>query len=360
MKIPKVSVMFMSYNHGAYICRAMDSVLNQTYQDFEIVLSDDCSSDDTYQKLIKYCDSRIHLHFFESNQGATVNNQYIWEHCKGEYLALINSDDVWLPEHLEKSVSYLDVHPECGVVFSWAALIDEEDNIIDPCCDVFKQDNKSRAEWVFHLFTKGNCLCHPSMVIRKKVYDECGFYKLGFRQLPDYNMWTRLLNKYSLYVVREVLVQHRRCMKIGENTSAPIIDNSIRDVNESLYTLLHYFDNMPDDLFMEAFHKEFRNRGAKSEKELLCEKFFLMYDEKYYMYPISKLASFLFLHDIYDRNGMCSLLKEKYGFSLKDFHELGSKLDILGMKKQETAHTNSNNVLKDRFVNKIWKKFVKG
>lgn len=353
---PKVSVMFMSYNHGAYIGRAMDSVLNQTYQDFEIVLSDDCSTDNTLDALSAYHDERLRLHFFKNNQGATINNQYIWRHCKGEYLALINSDDVWLPEHLEKSVSFLDAYQEYGAVFSWAALIDEEDRVIDPCCEVFKQPNRTQAEWVYHLFTRGNCLCHPSMVIRRNVYDECGFYKLGFRQLPDYNLWTRLTNDFNLHVIEEVLVQHRRCIKTGQNTSAPIVGNSIRDINESLYTLLHYFDHMSDDLFVQAFQSEFRNKMSKTENELLCEKFFLMYDRKYYMYPISRLASFLFLHDIYDREQICSLLKDNYGFTLQDFHELGASLDILGMQKKEEIPDRVCKAEKWKQLVKKWKR----
>lgn len=357
MKAPKVSVMFMSYNHGPYIQRAMDSVLNQTFQDFEVVLSDDCSGDNTKEVLANYTDDRINLHFFEENQGATINNRYIWKHCQGEYLALINSDDVWLPEHLQKSVDYLDAHEECGAVFSWADLIDEDDKIIDACCEVFKQPNRTQAEWVNHLFTKGNCLCHPSMVIRKEVYDEVGFYKLGFRQLPDYNMWTRMTKRFSLHILEEVLVHHRRCIRTGQNTSAPIVENSIRDVNESLYTLLHYFDDMSDELFSEAFGSEFRNKQATSHVELLCEKFFLMYDEKYYMKPVARYAAFLYLHDIYDVENVWEVLQTQYGFGLAEFHKLGTEFDLLGLKKPSIATEIVEKAVEKKAS--IWEKFRK-
>lgn len=345
----KVSVMFMSYNHGAYIQQAMKSVLEQTFQDFEVVLFDDCSQDNTREVLSQFNDNRISLHFSKENQGATINSYYIWKHCKGEYLALINSDDVWLPEHLQKSVDYLDRHKECGAVFSWAAFIDEDDNIIDPCSDVFKQPNRSQAEWVYHLFTKGNCLCHPSMVIRREVYDEVGFYKLGFRQLPDYNMWTRMVNKYNLHILEEVLVHHRRCIRTNQNTSAPIIENSVRDVNESLCILLHYFDNMSDELFRKAFQSEFRNKDAQRSEELLCEKFFLMYDEKYYMHQIAKFAAFLYLHSIYDNHDIWKIMKTQYGFGLNDFHELGTQFDLLGLKKDSV----NSNILQNGKIKKI-------
>lgn len=341
----KVSIMFLSYNHGAYIKRALDSVVNQTYQNFEIILSDDCSQDNTKEVLQEIRNDKLKIHFFEQNQGATINFEYIWKQCTGQYLALINSDDEWLPAHLEKSVAYLENHEECGAVFSWADMIDEDENPVDPNWKIFRQPNRTQAGWIKHLFMEGNCLCHPSIVIRREVYEKAGFYKLGFRQLPDYNMWTRLLNHYSLHIIEEVLVLHRRFLKTGQNTSAPLTVNSIRDVNESLYTLLHYFDSMPDELFKEAFREEFRNRSASTREELLCEKFFLMYDGKYYMKPISKVAAFFYLHDIYDLKGVRELLRDKYNFSLNAVHELGTHMDFLGLRTagDESLHITEKN-----------------
>lgn len=360
MSNPKVSVMFMSYNHGLYIQRAMESVLNQTFQDFEIILSDDCSTDNTKEVISKFNDQRLKINYFTENQGATFNNQYIWKHSSGEYLALINSDDVWLPEHLAKSIAYLEENKDCGAVFSWADLIDEDDKIIDACCEAFCQPNRTQAEWAHHLFTNGNCLCHPSLVIRRKVYDEVGFYKLGFRQLPDYNMWTRMLNKYSLHILEEVLVYHRRCIKTGQNTSAPIIQNSIRDVNESFYTAIHYFDNMPNELFKEAFKSLFRDETSETTEELMCEKFFLFYDEKYYMKPVSKFASFIYLQGIYDVGDIAGLLKKKYHFQLKDIYELGASFDLVGLKQPSVLKQteNQNSSKKSNLWSRIWKRGI--
>lgn len=348
MEEPRVSIMLVSYNHEKYIQRALDSALGQTYQDFEIVLSDDGSTDRTKEVLSGYQDPRISMHFFEENQGATINHRYVWKQCRGEYLALLNSDDVWLGQHLEKSVDYLDRHKGCAAVFSWAALIDENDQILEPCCEVFRQQNRTQAEWVHHLFTKGNCICHPSMVIRREVYGQVGFYKLGFRQLPDFNMWVRMIKKNSIHILEEVLVQHRRFMATGQNTSAPVLENSVRDVNESFYTLLHYFDDLPDELFCEAFRQEFRKKDAASGAELLCEKFFLMYDEKYYMHPISKFASFLFLHEIYDREHVWKVLKEEYGFRLQDVHALGQEYDLIGLRECRAVPEKTKQVILDK------------
>lgn len=272
--MPVVSVMFLSYNHGAYLEQAVKSVLGQTYQDFEIIFSDDCSNDNTMEIISKYESDRVNIHRFHENMGAAINMKYIWRHCSGKYLALINSDDVWEEDHLEKSVYYLDSHKDCAGVFSWASLIDEQGNMIDTCCEVFQQENRSQAMWLRRLFTGGNCICHPSMVLRREVYDRIGFLNAGLRQLPDFQFWIRVLKNYQIYVIPEVLVKHRRCAKTKQNTSAPVLENSLRDINESLYILMHFFDDLSDDLFYEAFHELFRRKEVTVHEHgcLLCEQ----------------------------------------------------------------------------------------
>ena len=118
--MPKVSIMFPSYNHEKYVEAALSSIMSQTMQDFEVIASDDCSTDETAAIIESFRDERIHFHRFAKHVGPTENHKYCWEHCTGAYIALLNSDDVWLPNHLEDSVMYLDAHPECGAGFTCA------------------------------------------------------------------------------------------------------------------------------------------------------------------------------------------------------------------------------------------------
>ena len=129
------------------------------------------SSDRTAEILASYHDPRIKLHVFINNVGAVANHRYCFDHCTAQYIALLNSDDVWEREHLKESVEYLDTHQSCGAVYSWASLIDENSCVTDKCAEIFKQKNKTRAQWLSYFFTHGNCICHPSMVIRKDVYN---------------------------------------------------------------------------------------------------------------------------------------------------------------------------------------------
>lgn len=328
---PLISVVMPSYKHEKYVGIAIESVLNQSFHDYEFLISDDCSPDHTVDEIRKYQDSRIKLHVFKENQGATLNHKYLIGQAQGKYCALINSDDVWLPGRLEKQVAYLEAHPDCGACFSWAEFIDENGNIIPENENVFQQPNRSQAEWYAYLFKNGNCLCHPSILIRTELYRNLGGYNLGMRQLPDFDMWIKLIKQYNIFIFQEPLVQHRRFIHSGENTSTPKLTNSMRDVVESFYIVNHYFDDIKDDLFIEAFQREFRKKGQLTPSELCCEKFFLLLDGKYYMPPLSIFASINYFLKIYSQEGIADAFRNSYHFTLQDFHNISCKVDLLGM-----------------------------
>lgn len=335
--MPKVSVMIPSYNHEKYVGEAIESVLGQTFQDFELIISDDCSPDDSAKVISQYTDSRIRLHVFKKNVGATRNHEYCWSQCTGEYIALLNSDDVWEAEHLKESVAYLDGHPACGAVFSWASYMDENGEGDQHSAVVFKQPNRSRAQWLLQFYQQGNCLCHPSMVIRRVVYDHIGYYSRSLRQLPDYDEWIRLVKKYDIHVIPKVTVRFRRTMRTMQNTSAPTKDNVVRDVAESSYVLSHFFDDLDDELFAEAFRPLFRNPLACTHEEYICERFFILLDNHYYIDNLSIPHAFFYFNNVYSQPGIAQVFEEKYQYTVSDFHELGAKMDFLGLRTGDEA-----------------------
>ncbi|KLU64357.1 putative glycosyltransferase EpsE [Desulfosporosinus acididurans] len=347
---PLVSVILPSYKHEKYVRIALESVLKQSFCDYEFLISDDCSPDNTVKEIQKYKDERIKLHIFPENQGATINHKYLIEQARGKYVALINSDDVWLPGRLEKQVDYLEEHKECGACFSWAAFIDENGNHLKMNENVFEQPNRTQAEWYAHFFQRGNCLCHPSVLIRTELYHTLGVYNLSLRQLPDFDMWIRLIKHYNIHIFQEPLVQHRRFIQSGENTSSPKITNSIRDVMESYYILTNYFKDVSDELFEEAFQKEFRKKGKLSHNELCCEKFFLMLDGKYYMPSIPLLAAINYFFEIYSLEGMAETFKDSYHFTMQDFHDISCKVDLLGILPKGVVVDKSNDFDLETYV----------
>lgn len=212
--MPKVSVILTSFNHQKYIREAIDSVLDQSFTDFELIIWDDASTDASWSVINSYSDRRIKAFRNTENRRPIFGvTKAISEVATGEYIAMHHSDDVWVLDKLEKQVAYLDSHPETGAVFSNALAITEDSS---PLADeqhfyfhIFNQPNKTRHEWLRFFFSRGNALCHPSVLIRKVCYADCGLYRYGFAQVGDLDMWIRLCLKYEIHVVAEKLVKFR-------------------------------------------------------------------------------------------------------------------------------------------------------
>jgi len=222
MSTPKVSVILTSRNHEKFLDEAIQSVLAQTYRNFELIIWDDASTDSSWSIIQQYNDSRIRAFNNDVQRYGAYNvNKAISEIAQGEYIAIHHSDDVWEPEKLEKQVYFLDQHPETGAVFSWINIIDDDGNINNDVYlyEIFRQDNKTRHEWLRHFFLAGNALCHPTVLIRKQCYTDCGLYSLALWQLPDFDMWIRLCFRHEIHVLPEYLVKFR-WKHDGTNTSA--------------------------------------------------------------------------------------------------------------------------------------------
>lgn len=212
--MPKVSIIIPSYNHHQWIAEAFDSILQQSYQDFEIIAIDDGSSDNSPEIIRDYSahSSRIRGEFFPQNQGACKAINQAIRLAKGEYIALLNSDDLWLPDKLEKQVHVLDENPGLGAVFGLASPINEHGHPLDKSeLDVFAASvvPRDRYEWMRYFLLKGNCVCHPTILIRKECYDHLGDYDPTLRSLPDLHMWVRLFYHYDIKVMNEPLVKFR-------------------------------------------------------------------------------------------------------------------------------------------------------
>ena len=126
--MPRVSVIIPSYNCARYLGRAIDSACEQTYMDYEIVLVDDGSTDDTKDVAMQYGQKVTYL--YQQNQGLSAARNQGISKASGELLAYLDADDMWYPEKLERQVAFLDAHPECGIVHSEMSIINEQDEVL--------------------------------------------------------------------------------------------------------------------------------------------------------------------------------------------------------------------------------------
>jgi hypothetical protein len=171
-------------------------------------------------------------------------------------VALINSDDVWArPDKLVLQVDLLRRRPEVGACFGRAQFIGpdgaplEDQGSYSPA--IFAQPNRSRGRWLRQFFTRGNCLCHPTLLIRRSVYQTLGGYDNRLRQVPDLDLWIRVARQHELHVMEEELVGFR--LTGAQNASAPTLVNNRRVMNEYLMVLESALDGVPHAQMADGF-----------------------------------------------------------------------------------------------------------
>ena len=329
-----VSVILTSYNHGKFLREAIESVLAQTFYDFELIIWDDASDDDSWEIISSYADQRVKAFRNTINMGPVFGvNKAISEIAKGEYIAIHHSDDVWESTKLEQQVAFLEVNPDVGAVFSDALAIDECGAPLTDQShfyyDIFAQSNRTRHEWLRFFFYDGNALCHPSILIRKKCYDHCGKYLDLLFQLPDLNMWIRLCMQYEIHVMPQKLVRFRiRALEM--NTSGPRPETRIRGTYEFGKAINSYleiddhadiFKIFPSMARLELGHDTdigFVVAMACFEAPTFCAK---------QMFGLDVL--YIILSD----PARAKAIKEKYGFVLNDFIALTGKYDLFSTEE---------------------------
>ena len=197
----KVSVLTPIYKTDERFLReAIESVLGQTFRDFEFILLDDCPEDDREKVVRSYDDPRIVYRKNERNLGIAASRNRLIDMARGEYLAVFDHDDVCRPERLAKEVAYLDAHPECGVVSSWTRLT------MNGSVNTYPEDDHAIKLMMMDVCS----LWHPAAMIRKPVLDACGArYEADCSPVEDYMLWMRLIPHTCFHVMQEPLIDYR-------------------------------------------------------------------------------------------------------------------------------------------------------
>lgn len=197
---PRITVLMPVYNCDLYINEAIDSILNQTFTDFEFIIIDDASTDKTVDVIKTYSDKRIKLIVKPLNTGYTNSLNYGLQVAKGEYIARMDGDDISLPERFEKQVAYLEVNSDtvvCGTTFS---IIGTDVVVTIP----------EMNEAIKLTSLRGNCIAHPSVMMRKSVFDKFAIlYDFTKEPAEDYDLWVRILAIGKIYNLQDVLLRYR-------------------------------------------------------------------------------------------------------------------------------------------------------
>lgn len=269
MDTPKVSVVIAAYNHADFVVEAIDSVLGQAAFPLEVVVTDDGSADGTAERLraAARAEPRLRLNLFESNRGACIAMNDAISRARGDYVAVLNSDDRSLPRRLENQADFLDANPGTAAVFGLPRFITETGATFTDSShkdfSVFRQANRPRSGWLRHFFFWGNCLCHPTAMVRRSVYAEVGGYDPRLAQLPDLDMWVRICAHHEIHVMEQEMVEFR-ILSGQRNASAARPDVLARDAWERIRILERFLD-LDEAVFREAFREDLRDLGVPSD-----------------------------------------------------------------------------------------------
>lgn len=320
--MPKVSVIIPAYDHAPFVGQAIRSVLDQTFQDFEIVITDDGSTDRTVEMIQGVRDPRIKLFHFLKNRGAALAVQNCLDHSGGDYIALLNSDDLFLPEKLEKQTAFLEAHPETAAVFTQVQVIDEVGESFrdtgHPYYQVFDQPNRSRHEWLRTFFYQGNCLCQPSVLARREVYTDLARPDPRLAQLGDFQRWIRICLRREIHILPEKLVQFR-IRNDDANASAPRPEVIVRSNYELRRILRAFLDLRTLEDFLKVF-PEGEAFPSPLGEELI--PYYLAQLALRVGSPIYRDFALETLFDLLKDETLAEELEQRCDFSFRDFIQL--------------------------------------
>lgn len=328
MKKPKISVWLTSYNHEQYIKESIESILAQTYTDYELLIIDDCSSDSSWNIIQEYekKDARIRAIRHPYNQGSSGLCDMLDE-LNGEYVAIAHCDDAWKPDKLEKQVKVLEKNDNIVACFTLVDVIDDAGNIVvdgrNPYCKIFEQPNRTRYEWLNYFFYNGNRFCHPSLLIRKEAYTEMSILTKGLNGLPDYCQWIRLCKKAEIHILQERLTRFR-VHGDGSNTSGENAQSIIRVHNEEWLVLREFLDLIDTNEVTEVFPetKQYIVDGKICEKYALARVMFNHPKSSY------KLFGLQLLYELFQDEEQEQKICQLYGYTRKDFDRDKKKYDV--------------------------------
>ena len=207
--------MHSCYNHEKYIGFAIQSVLDQTFHDFEIIILDNGSTDSSLSIINSFKDKRISVKHIDNNQQSTYAGNDCIERSSGKYIALLCSDDIWEPSKLEKQVAHLDNNKNTGAVFTRVQPINQKGRHINsknnPYHKQFNlQPNRTRQEWLSFMFYSSNhSFSCSSALVRKECFEKLGLMDIRSRQIQDFLFWIDVCINYEVFILDEKLTKIR-------------------------------------------------------------------------------------------------------------------------------------------------------
>src|SRR3989344_2871105 len=207
----KISVIMSVYNGITYLRQAVESIIKQTYRNFEFIIVDDASTDETWDYLKSLNDPRVKLIKNKKNLGLAASLNIALRQAHGDYIARMDADDISLPDRLKTQIDYLIKNPQIDICGTWVKLIDENNQIIGT---VHKPTNDEKIKKM-NIWITG--LIHPTWLARREVFEKLNGYDTHYDMAEDYEFLIRAKNFKMANINEELLMwrnpQNRRSQK---------------------------------------------------------------------------------------------------------------------------------------------------
>lgn len=330
MERKKVSVVMSCYNHEKYVAEAIESIVNQTHENLELILVDDKSKDRSVAITKKYAkkDSRIVVLENKYNMGVSHTINRGMRQATGSYIAIQSADDVSVYNRLEQQVLYLLNNPLIKAVSTNIIPINDKSQVDEYTIQfesIFRRKNMKQAEVSEALFIGSNYICNSSQMFPMEVVQKIGYNKPSLFQLHDYDYNIRLSLEGAIHIMDEALLLYR-IRDDGKNISLSNTKAMVsRQFTESYCVLNNYLSITNVDFFISIFGKYIQRLGKVREETI---PYFLgMIAIQHCKEVPKKLWGYHILYSFLNKEGMFELLRKDCGLTYSQFKELGKRIE---------------------------------
>lgn len=286
-KQPLVSICIPTYNSSKTIFETLKSIVLQSYENIEILIGDNNSTDNTLDIIKGFKQKNIKIYKNKKNIGPAANSNKLIKKAKGEYICIFHADDIYHKDIIKEEISLMQMFPRCGVVFTLRQLINEKGKLIKkvplPFRTLIGYTYGPKELFFPRMLIHGNIFVCPSAMVRKSVYKDVGLYRTEKKydsnkytdesqMVIDQDMWLRIMEKYRIGIIDKYLINYR--IHINQGSSILNIGRKTLSPEYNLYD--DYIDKweMKNKLLLRKYHK------LKSRGYLFCAVNSLLSNDK--------------------------------------------------------------------------------
>lgn len=323
-----VSILCPSYNHEKYVGFFINSLLQQTNSNWELVIVDDCSTDNNVKEIQKFKDSRIKLIKNQFNMGVNCGLNKAFSESSGQYISFCASDDMLMPDYVENVFRTFEEHPDRGIIYCDLQIMDNNNELIKDKVYTTSRDDKYKV--LRNSFMYGNCVNSPGMAVKRELFNTLLPLDIPMSQYQDYKMHIDLLLQSDFVVMDKISVLYRK--NDDQSGLSAFTDMTLkrRQLEENL--LMDSYLKIQDVSLLEKIFEtdlgDFSNVSKKTIPFVLGQ-LALNSREKYKkVWGYNQISKFINNPENY------ALVHKIYGFSYKDFLNLAAKFENAPIEKK--------------------------